>query len=1051
MESMEGIDRLHPSLDQFRHQIDQKKLDVIQKLSILSMQLETAIISAGTVPQRTLIKVEAKDLRSEKTLDEMCKNFSEKIVQSLELLKRRELSQKKESEKAGKYENILGIFRGLMKDGLEDTLEALDVITETISSVYDISRHCFFLDKSRFLTGALGDRPIVERHREWFLNEALLLEAMEKSDGATKAKLGLAILQGYSKAALVSDEYARDLGLQVSPIFGEKIFYHRALNNPVLEKICELYAAKMGLNPSEIAIVDSPLLLEALPREFPGTYYQIDTQQRLEEVIDQLFESAKQGVFPDNAILLDCTRFLAVTVPDGGDIASFSLQLKEIIEKKFGQFVQDNPLISIDEIADSLLSNLNLIACTKFQDQTVLLLNPADFNGGEGVGIVLRDMVTRSGFLPSLDEAKKAWIKIHKNPEDILREESIPLARLSTHESKIPMISSTIEQFMSQPVVTKFQNLSFDAKSPYLQILPRVTVDLLRGLGELHIESFFEKDSLRDLLQISLFRIQNAMNEAIFRKDDPIAFYNQIELIHQEMQTILNIAEPYEAEEFASCIIKKLTGGDAPVVSERLPEPLVHLKASGMRGVCSVLASVERQKGDNHLTVAVLKDSYYESSENIHGAATYAVHKLDGDVFDAEGVETAFSDPPQHPIDLFICEFHHNISETRQVYKTENLLGQVKAMAEKGMLAEKCTILIDTTIDLEESDDLRTFLSDPTIERLIKEGKLNIALVRSAQKFDMIGLDNYSGGITIAINDHDSFGEFNSRMADPQDQLSGLSYQGLTHIQKYAGKGLDQYRAGLMENTRKLYEMLPKGMIFAEGTEAPFQISRREDPRGIFLDVKTPLGERVLEAFSRRFAKFAQDERHPVTSRASFGFPTTNYIFIREISCFRITPGLEDEGRLERYAVFFQALQDAVDRVTAQFQGEPDDLAEQIVQAIETLEIPGHEPVMNLSSCEVLEIDDPAHMRKILQSMQPNSDLTPDINSAEDFEELMRTTIKKIMEGSSRENDIMIDCTKYFSHTEKRPEDLSKMVLHFEKILRECLELEFGQNARPVG
>jgi len=70
-------------------------------------------------------------------------------------------------------------------------------------------------------------------------------------------------------------------------------------------------------------------------------------------------------------------------------------------------------------------------------------------------------------------------------------------------------------------------------------------------------------------------------------------------------------------------------------------------------------------------------------------------------------------------------------------------------MHKQQLLSDRCTILIDNTIDLENSDQLKEFFNNVIIKDLILDGKLNVVLLKSAQKFDMLGMDNYYGEFSL--------------------------------------------------------------------------------------------------------------------------------------------------------------------------------------------------------------------------------------------------------------------------------------------------------------
>jgi hypothetical protein len=283
---------------------------------------------------------------------------------------------------------------------------------------------------------------------------------------------------------------------------------------------------------------------------------------------------------------------------------------------------------------------------------------------------------------------------------------------------------------------------------------------------------------------------------------------------------------------------------------------------------------------------------------------------LEGDHLSQEGMNEASA----KPIDLFITEFHHNILNDRHIYRPENVLHQVKSLMENKWVAENFTVLLDTTIGFQLSDEVREFLNDPAIKSSTAKGRLNVVLLRSAQKFDMLGMDNYYGGITLSINEAHSFVKFNHRMKHKDDQLKGLNYQGLTHIQKYSGPFLDMFRKALMDNTHKLFQNISKEAIYREGSQNPLQISKLEDDQLFFLDIKFPKYPKTAESFRKALLKFAKQRGLPFTTRASFGFLFTNLARI-DGQKLRLCAGLEGENILNQYSTFINEVQRVIEEV----------------------------------------------------------------------------------------------------------------------------------------
>lgn len=881
-------------------------------------------------------------------------------------------------------EDIIRIFETLFAEQEEIIENKINtIISQLASSILSLeNQEAYYLDENRLLKGKPDDKSIRSIFRQWFLNQAFFGEYIhkDKKDGQganiTIKQLEFLALHGYSKVATVGQQEAEDLGMQTTPLLPQDHLYYRSTpSNVLLSEVTKAFAEEIGTNTRRIHLIDSPLAAEVLAREIPPKFDAvIKDEEQFNQLVDQLFNLIKQGnsLEEDEELLIDISPYFANKYSDPTQMEEASKVFEEIFLKKLDELVAQHPSIDGKRVMRELASKLHLIIFTTYKTQPLLLVpsfleqarlnnslgaryfenlkmlmfnKPIDFN--ESVNKIL----SRTGFRPAPDQIKKAWLNI-KSAAEIFEALSLPQAQIAMKEREFPIVYKSWNQFLNDGIVTKFRELSEKQEAPpYLQILPQATFQLLEGLAECQvnghgIDQIFKDKGIEGLLQLSYFRMQNAMNEAIFHKDHLIEFMNQMEIIHQEIQMILEIAQPHDQDVLAHSIQKKLTEGLSPIVPSDLEVPNVHLKSSAMHGFSSILSSVEAQKGDKNLHVAILKDSYYESVETLTGARkTYHSHILRGDQFVESLNKTdeinAKAGKPIPKFDLFVCEFHHNMSLTSQHYRPENILAQVKTLYEQGRVADQFTVMIDTTIDLEKSPDVQAFLADETIKSLIKEGKLNIVLLRSAQKFDMLGMDNYYGGITATINSHHSFEQFNKRMNAKEDQLRGLSYQGLAHLQKYGGSSLDAYRSALMRNAQTLYAKLPEAAIYKKGIKNPMQFGRIEDKRLLYIDISFPHYPELVDACEQRLLKFVADEKLPFTKRSSFGFETTNFTIID--GKLRLHPGLEDEKTIDRYAAFFNAIQQ---RIEETLQAHPvknkrdrQEVADLLAQQIAELEI----------------------------------------------------------------------------------------------------------------
>ncbi len=784
-----------------------------------------------------------------------------------------------------------------------------------------------FLDDTKLLMG-LSKNKIDSIYTSWFHNQAITLEFLRDTPGvseAAKKKLALLSLQAFDKAAAHSEKHSKALNFQMSPLFPNDARYHRSTSNEIIHGAEQAFANNTGITFShDLRLVHSPLVLEAIERYAPkdSKTIKIAHENDLQQIIDELLVNPVRT--KQNRLVVDFSELVASKGNDVGAVKSF--------KTLWNNFVNAHP--------DIPLTQNYVVPMSLFQYEGEHLIYTHGFH--TGFLSELDDTLRHTGFVLSPDGVKEAWLKV-STPEEVFDTHrlALPKAVLATPGNAIPTLFNSIEDLLRTNACKQFRAMVSDPHAtPYQRVLVEGTLAVLEGFRNYPvaggIESVCKKHGLEGYLQLTYSKIQIGLANARFKKDDLIAFLNSIEEVHQQVQNllaILSIEGGYSETAFGECVAKRLTEGPSPVVPADLPSPMVELKPSAMHGLSSILSSVEAQKGTNELNVAILKDTYYEETDVINHARTYNVS-----VFDSE--TTTFDKTPKSPIDLFVCEFHHNISLSRQEYKPEDVAAQVLHMHAKKMLADPCTVLIDTTIDLEKSDQMKALLHNPEIKKMIQDGKLNILFLRSGQKFDMLGMDNYYGGITTAINNGTSFSRFNERMAQKEDQQSGLSYQGMTHLQMHAGDAIEKYRQAIMQNCMKLYQALPKDLIFHSGTTNPVQISRIDDNRLVYLDIKTPGFKKLGGSVAVAFLKYARKEKLPVTARSSFGFATTNLTIIasEDGEKVRINPGLEGEKHTEAYVKFFEAIQAAIDEVMQDSQGLDNKAIEQkLIQAFKKI------------------------------------------------------------------------------------------------------------------
>jgi hypothetical protein len=759
---------------------------------------------------------------------------------------------------------------------------------------------------------------IKKEHEAFYINQAALFANEDGVSPEMKHNLHLLGIHGLAKAATILNVQSEEYGLQVSPFVPESKdvgrYYRSSSDNELFKHANQAYAAAMQVSDIEVMLIDNPAsLCEAFAREMPGAHLALHSENEFEELIDRFLKSFDGNFIQEvgvNEMLIDITDLLKEDcTPE--NFRRIQVSFDNIVLKKLERY----DVSAREQILTKILKRLHLFAFCKYQEQNILLTpstKPFD-----------KIMVLIGGW-PSPDQIKEAWLKV-ADPMEMPQFYKPKISTKFGNEKPIPTVFNSYQEFIGHHVLRQFEDLSSSENAPpYLKIMPKAIVNLLKGFQEVKtrhgsIQQFFIKENLNPQLQLLYVGMIEIMRNTILHKEDVVAFNNNMEALHQGIQNILGIVQPYDEEAFAAATIEHFTQGKNPLVPLGL-KPNAYLNASGMRSISNIMASVEEQKGTNNLNVLVLKDSYYESTGLLQRAKTYHKSILNGDAFNRiEAV--AGGCPNVRKIDLFVCEFHHNTSLARQSYQMENITGQVLALFKKGFASRSLTVAIDCTIGYEQSEEVYQLLNNPEIKALIQTGKLNVALFRSAQKFDMLGMDNYYGGIAVTINNGKSFGRFDARMNDKDDQLKGLSYQGVTHIQKYGNA--DAYRKAVVANTMKLYGMLPKEMIYSKDSKSLMQISKIEDDSECFLEVKIPTKPGCALEVARYFFEFALHKNLVITNRSSFGFMITNISAIRiaGLQQFRINPGLESEETLAKYAYF---LKKTYDRIEEAVKKNPD-------------------------------------------------------------------------------------------------------------------------------
>ena len=741
------------------------------------------------------------------------------------------------------------------------------------------------LDAQAISNQNAGSKTINLQYLAWVLNMAMLSLADKDSlDNDTKEALEFAILNSWRKSSPPKSNSSHATS-QKSPFMQEDHDYYRYYSK-THQFLNQLYSNKLKVPTFS---VDSPLIKEAFHRENPQ-HVIINSMEEFEKFLDEITTSLQyenEMIFIDLSSMIDSSKLNE----DKFYLSKFQDKLRKVAINKLSKIrfpnnnfnsiqhvmFQTQPFAFFEHLGQSLIINF------KHSDD-----DPID----KTFKNYILDTNTKYGFFPNPEQSLMNLLKLNntsaykvlkefnksylfKNKYDVCEARLVTgderklaaqslgaapsredLGLVSDIQENIGTVFESWEDFTSCSTFKQFEAMSASPNGPpYLKVLPAATVALLKGLNDQDIDKAFKEKGLRDVLQMSYYLMRQAMGEAIFRKDNCPEFNACIELIHQQIQNIFAFVHPYDNTEFESLSLKEYTLNDQPIIPKDIGDIRFHVKASGMRCIASFLGAVESLKGTNALNVVVQKDSYFENKKIFEKVKTYDQCMMDGDLFrkDPQNALTSIN----KPIDLFVCEFHHNLAFEKHSYYPELVKEQIIALYDYQLAGNPMTVAIDCTIS--DSSDLRALFENPKIKDYIQKGKLNLVLFRSAQKYDMLGMDNYYGGIMTTVNNGKDFAKFTSRMDDPTDQLGGIHLQGLTHLHKYAAPYLDEFKRSVMASTKLFYSKLPQEAIWNENTTNPMQVSQNHDDKSVFLDIKFQGYSKTLRSVVDGLVKLASD------------------------------------------------------------------------------------------------------------------------------------------------------------------------------------------------
>ncbi len=808
-------------------------------------------------------------------------------------------------------------------------------------------------DTTKLLTPLESEEfePSLSNMREWELNCGLLYSAYQHTENEdTKAIIRFLMINYLAKAAYLNEASGTTQTEEEQQSYQEMLqlgqftlggMYHRTMDVMVptlylLDPLDEqIGSANEGAH--DLIIMDHMEIQQLFNVSFVPTP-DISNEDAVVAILVEQFE-AHLDRFPDenmqHPVLIDITAQIGQKLITGGQPEKIheyeeaqrevkkqinaivkraveALQLKyperEDIKSKAADYIKMNlAIVSRAEINDRVAvlgMHANIFDSTDFMATQAKPTSPHPFRERHFMlSDKLKEWAGQTGVNVGAVNLRRIAAEIYVNPLELRR-----LGRGQITEYAVPgrtdlMMYSKPSSVAETHVFNTLAEMG-EGKNPNASagqvLLTRATVTMMRTLlGKIDTTTWMSKQddpTIRELTQTACFRTLQHLATAMNHIDDFRQFSQAIDRTHAELTTLLVLYSPFDPASFEVAYEAFLR----PIFPTGMRPTTVGVARSAMN-VFAGVNSLILQSNPNAVRICA-PHSYYEEEELLEGTGT---------------LQQALEDPGIEKIDLYATEFYHNIDVDPNYthYQKGRVIADIQEIFRRKPKTDALTVAIDATIDFTRSDDIKELLK--TFENEIKEGRLNIVVFRSGQKFDMLGLDNYYGNpFYIVNNGREKWGDFNRIKTDDAFHTDELSVQYFSWMAEAGFEIVEQYKQPIFDNTRSILDNVPQGLLPAPGKSVCIS-TFEEGVKTPFIDIKidfpNPETSFELQGWVREhFIELFLSENKLVYARGSFGFVHPNITWIDPK--MRINPGI-DPTDIPLYQRFFQDLEAKVSEI----------------------------------------------------------------------------------------------------------------------------------------
>lgn len=357
------------------------------------------------------------------------------------------------------------------------------------------------------------------------------------------------------------------------------------------------------------------------------------------------------------------------------------------------------------------------------------------------------------------------------------------------------------------------------------------------------------------------------------------------ELIHEELRFILDVVRPYGRGDLTKLYHRHRAEGGRGAPARRAPQ--VFAFNSGMACVDALLRVVMKSRPDDDARVAFSSLGYFETLQTLEILRPLKDGASRTILVDSASADLSISEPFDLLFAVSNQPFHFELGQEYHPVDLRSLISRVTAMAQ-GTGGRRVVLAVDVTLALPGSPEMDAVIREAASG--IDKGLFDLVLFRSAQKYDLLGVDRISAGIMEVYSPDD---RLTTALRKLSGQLEGGDGQMLTHLQ-HARAMSDAYPRFHAENARHLRQVL-KPMTGS----ALLQIAPCTDASLTFVALESHAPGSAQIHLSEHVQVLGQSVGLALVERDSFGF---NHATVDAWpSTIRLSLGMEPEAQITAF------------------------------------------------------------------------------------------------------------------------------------------------------